>query len=167
MEINIENCQDNIFLSTKLNNLIYETVKFVLDFEELNIGYEVSIFFVDNIEIKKINFEQRNIDNETDCLSFPMLYFDDGKVFRDQYKNFEFKDYDLNNGNLLLGDIVISLEKAYEQSLEFGHEFEREIIYLIIHSLLHLLGYDHIENHDKKVMRSREKMIIKRLGIFK
>lgn len=167
MEINIENCQSVILLNRELNDLIYKTIKLVLDFEELNVEYEIFVLFVDNAEIRKINYEHRGIDKETDCLSFPMLYFEDGKVFKDQYKNFKFKDYDLNNGKLLLGDIVISLEKAHEQSLEFGHDFEREVIYLIIHSLLHLLGYDHIEDCDKEKMRAREKMIIKKLGIFK
>lgn len=167
MEINIENCQSVVPLNVELNDLIYETIKFVLDFEELNIEYEIFVLFVDNSEIKKINYDQRKIDKETDCLSFPMLYFDDGNVFRDQYKNFKFKDYDLNNGKLLLGDVVISLEKAYEQSLEFGHSFEREVIYLIVHSLLHLLGYDHIKSCDRRKMRCREKMIIKKLCIFK
>lgn len=167
MEINIENYQNIICVDEQLNDLIKKVVEFVLDFEELNGEYEVSILFVDNAEIRKINFEQRGIDRETDCLSFPMLSFDNNMVFKDQYKNFKFKDYDLNNGNLLLGDIIISLEKAYDQSLEFEHKFEREVVYLTIHSLLHLLGYDHINDEEKKNMRYIEKMIIKKLGIFK
>ena len=95
------------------------------------------------------------------------MHYEKGKVFKNQYENFKFKDYDLNEGRLLLGDVLISLEKAREQSIEYAHSFDREIIYLLIHSLLHLLGYDHLDDDDKTNMRNREKQIVKHLGIFK
>ena len=96
-----------------------------------------------------------------------MLNYKKGNVFKDQYKNYEFKNYELDDGKLILGDIIISLEKANEQSIEFNHSFERETKYLLIHSLLHLLGYDHIEDSEKQIMRVREKSIIKYLKIFR
>lgn len=167
MEINITNCQKKISLNKDFDCLINKVVRFVLEFEGVNIDSEISILFVDNREIKSINSKQRGINKETDCLSFPMLEFDNKKVFRDIYSNFEFKEYELDDGKLLLGDIVISMEMASLQSVEFGHSFEREVCYLIIHSLLHLLGYDHMDEEDKRVMRSREKEIIRNLKIFK
>lgn len=167
MNINVENRQNRVCLNEDFIDFIEEVVKCVLNFEEVNIECEIVILFVDNETIREINFEHREINRETDCLSFPMLYYQEGKVFKDQYKNFKFKDHDMNGENLLLGDIIISLEKAQSQSLEFGHKFEREVSYLVIHSLLHLLGYDHIEEKDKKIMRCREKEIIKKLRIFR
>lgn len=167
MNINIENRQNTICLSEDFIDFIKEIVECVLEFEEINIECEIAILFVDNETIKEINFEHRGINRETDCLSFPMLYYEEGKVFNDQYKKFKFKDYDMNEENLLLGDIIVSLEKAQSQSLEFGHKFEREVMYLVIHSLLHLLGYDHTKEKDKKTMRCREKEIIRKLCIFR
>lgn len=139
----------------------------VLKFENVDMDYEVFISLVDNDEIRKINFEHRGIDKETDCLSFPMLNYIKGKVFKEQYSDLEFEDYDLHDGKLLLGDIIVSVEKAKSQSMEFGHSFKREVCYLIIHSLLHLLGYDHLEDQDKKLMRETEKSIIRKLGIYR
>ena len=117
--------------------------------EQLSDNFEISISFVDNKEIREINREFRNIDSETDVLSFPM--------------DFEF-DLDCDKP---LGDVIISLEKALEQSNEFGHSFEREVLYLTVHSMYHLLGYDHIEEKDREIMREKEKNTMKKLGVFK
>lgn len=118
--------------------------------EELDsTDYEVSVSFVDNEEIRVLNKEYRNIDMATDVLSFPM----------DQEFNIP--------GVTLLGDIIISLEKAKEQAEEFSHSLDREISYLLAHSIYHLLGYDHIEEEEKKEMREKEKSIMKKLKIFK
>lgn len=165
--INIENCQEDIYLSPDFIDRISDVVEMVLEHEQVNVEYEVNILFVNNSYIKDINFNHRGIDKETDCLSFPMINYQEGKFYKDQYLNYEFKDYELDEGKVILGDILISTEKAKSQSLEFGHGFDREIIYLIIHSLLHLLGYDHMKSEDKKIMRFREKQIIKLIGVFK
>lgn len=167
MEINFENCQNSILVSSDLENLIIDTVKYVLEYEEVNVDYEVNIFLVDNSKIREVNFENRGIDRETDCLSFPLLHYKQGMFFKTQYKDYKFKDYDLNEGRVILGDIMISLEKAKSQSIDYNHSFDREVIYLLIHSLLHLLGYDHLDDNDKRIMRIQEKQIIKHLGIFK
>lgn len=164
MLINIENNQE--IFNVDLDDL-REVAIYVLKVEEVDVNCEINIILTNNSEIREVNLEQRGIDKETDCLSFPMLSYVYGSVYKDQYKNYEFKDYDLNEGNLLLGDIIISLEKAYSQSVEFNHGFDREVKYLLIHSLLHLLGYDHIEDCDKVIMRDREKSIIKELKIFR
>ena len=113
---------------------------------------EVSLVFVDNEEIKVLNKEYREIDSATDVLSFPMYEREDLNLLKSK----EFPE------EILLGDIVISLEKAQEQKTEFGHSFKRELMYLFIHGMLHLFGYDHLEEDEKKEMRSREEIILEK-----
>ena len=108
---------------------------------------------------------QSEIDRATDVLSFPMLDYEDKKVFKECYKDFDF-DITYKDGNeLVLGDIVLSLERAKEQSIEYNHSFQREASYLVVHSVLHLLGYDHMEEEDKRKMRKREEEILNKLNI--
>ena len=106
--------------------------------------------------IQEINKQYRNIDRATDVLSFPMFEKDelDKKI---QENDFENED--------ILGDIVVSVEKVKEQAIEYGHSFERELSYMIVHGFYHLMGYDHIEENDKKVMREKEENILKELDI--
>ena len=120
--------------------------------EEFSENAEVSLSIVDKDTIHKLNKDYRNVDRETDVLSFPM----DEEAFD-------------NEGNpiFLLGDIVICLDVARNQAAEFGHSLEREMMYLICHSTLHLLGYDHIEEDDKVKMRAKEKEVMKNLGVFR
>ncbi|MEQ0489178.1 rRNA maturation RNase YbeY [Anaerococcus murdochii] len=129
-----------------------KTIREVLRVENISENAEVSLSIVDKETIHKLNKEYRNVDRETDVLSFPL----------------DEEGFD-NEGNplILLGDIVICLDVAEDQAVDFGHSLEREIMYLICHSTLHLLGYDHIEEDDKKVMRSKEKEVMKNLGVFK
>lgn len=144
---------------------ICDIIDYALKEEKVLIPYEVSLIFVDNENIRDINEEMRGIDAATDVLSFPMLNYEEKKVFKDCYLNYEFSPIDLDEGNLVLGDIVLSLERAQEQSEEFNHSFEREVCYLIIHSILHLLGYDHMEEEDKIIMRKREEEILSKFQI--
>jgi probable rRNA maturation factor len=116
--------------------------------EGMTLDYEVSVSFVTNEEIRDLNKQYRNMDRETDVLSFP---FDD----------------DFETGTRILGDIVLSVEKAMDQAEDFGHSVERELAYLTVHSTLHLIGYDHLSEDDKLEMRQREKAIMKELQIFK
>lgn len=106
--------------------------------------------------IRKINKEYRDIDKETDVLSFPMFEKDelDKKI---ENNDFEYED--------VLGDIVISIEKVKEQAEEYGHSFERELSYMLVHGFYHLMGYDHIKEEDKKIMRPKEEKILKSLEI--
>ncbi len=129
-----------------------KTITEVLRVENISENAEVSLSIVDKETIHKLNKDYRNVDRETDVLSFPL----------------DEEGFD-NEGNplILLGDIVICLDVAEDQAADFGHSLEREIMYLICHSTLHLLGYDHIEEDDKKVMRSKEKEVMKNLGVFK
>lgn len=117
---------------------------------------EISISFVDEKKIRELNRNFRSIDKTTDVLSFPIEDF-----FNEDRKTLLKKPY------LMLGDVVICIDVARKQAKELGHSFEREIMYLTCHSILHLLGYDHMEDEDKKIMRAREKEVMKNLGVFK
>ena len=102
-------------------------------------------------EIRKINKKYRNIDKSTDVLSFPMFEKDE---LEQKIKNKDFENEDV------LGDIVISIEKVQEQAKEFGHGFERELSYMVVHGFYHIMGYDHIVEKDKKIMRQKEEQIL-------
>lgn len=111
---------------------------------------EVSLTFVDEEEIQEINRDYREVDSVTDVLSFP------------QYETSE----DIpEEGYCLLGDVVICTKRAEEQAEEFGHSVEREMVYLFTHSICHLLGYDHMEDDEKAVMRAREEEVMERIGV--
>ncbi len=120
----------------ELKSLIRRAILATLDYEELIFGAEVSVTFCDNEYIRRINAEHRGKDTATDVLSFPMYDFDEA-------------DPELNpDGTITLGDIVISVERAREQARELGNSTKREIAFLVIHSTLHLLGYDHERSKD-------------------
>ncbi|URZ01145.1 rRNA maturation RNase YbeY [Clostridium felsineum] len=158
--IYIDNRQKSIKVEESLENTLKEVIDYALKEEGVKIDYEVSVIFVDNETIREINKENRNVDKVTDVLSFPMLDYDEDKVFKDMYTEYEFEDEYFDCGNLVLGDIALSLEKAEEQSTEYGHSFLREATYLTVHSVLHLMGYDHMVEEDKMKMRKREEEIL-------
>lgn len=163
--IYIDNRQNKIKIEKQIIYRVEEIIKYALNKEEVDVPIEVSVIFIDNEKIREINKEQRNFDKVTDVLSFPMLDYPKGQVYKEVYKHHKFTDVDLNEGKLVLGDIVLSLERAVEQSYEYNHSFEREVCYLTIHSVLHLLGYDHMEYDDKIKMRKREEEILEEFNI--
>ncbi|MGL4774070.1 MAG: rRNA maturation RNase YbeY [Clostridium sp.] len=163
--IYIENEQNKIEVTKEFERKVEEVILFALMEEEVENLCEVSVIFVDNDEIKRINGETRGKDMITDVLSFPMLDYPERKVFKEVYKEYSFSQSDLNGEELVLGDIVLCLERALEQSVEYNHSFEREAFYLTVHSVLHLLGYDHMDEQDKKIMRTREEEILNKLSI--
>lgn len=114
---------------------------------------ELSVTFVGLDEIHELNREYRGVDRPTDVLSFP------------QFEDLEEEIPEV--GEICLGDVVICREKAEEQAEEFGHSFERELVYLFTHSVLHLLGYDHMKEDEKKVMRQREEEIMEQIGLMR
>lgn len=125
----------------------------VLQLEKFGRGAEISVTFVDNAQIHELNLKHRAIDSETDVLSFPLG---------------ENGEYDINpeTGACLLGDVVISVEKAVEQAKDYGHSLEREIGFLTVHSMLHLLGYDHVNGGLEAVrMREKEETVLTQLGL--
>ncbi|QAA31732.1 rRNA maturation RNase YbeY [Clostridium manihotivorum] len=163
--IYIDNRQDKISLDKDFEKIIEDVIISALNEENVDRSCEISVIFVDNIAIKEINKETRNMDKETDVLSFPMLDYPKGKVYKDVYINYNFDASFFDEADLVLGDVVLSLEKAKEQSEEFNHSFTRECCYLVVHSILHLLGYDHMEEEEKSIMREREESILEKLNI--
>ena len=152
-KIYFENHQEKETISYRLKRLIRRGVEATLAYEEVDDHCEVSVTFVDNEEIREINRQFRNIDRATDVLSFP-LFDEDGM------------DAHVEELDCMLGDIVLSLERAREQAIEFGHSFEREVAFLTVHSMLHLLGYDHeLSDEDDADMRQRQNDIMKKLGL--
>ena len=118
---------------------------------------EVAITFVDDDEIRELNKAERNIDEVTDVLSFPTL----NDVFNREINKYNFPD-DVNpeNGKVDIGDVVINLNRAHEQAGSFGHSFTREVAYLMVHGLLHLMGYDHMDSLDANLMRAQEERVL-------
>lgn len=156
----IDNRQEKAKFSKENEEILLEIIDYVLKEEGVRVPYEVSVILIDNEEIRQINIETRKVDRITDVLSFPMLEYPEGKVYKEVYENFKFQDSFFDDGNLVLGDMALSLEKCEEQSKEFNHSFIRECTYLTVHSMLHLLGYDHMEDSDKIRMRKREEEIL-------
>ena len=163
--IYVDNRQKKLEVNDDFIEKLTKVIEFSLSEEEVYVPCEISLVFVDNEEIREINNNTRGINRETDVLSFPMLEYENKKVFKEMYKNYKFSQIDFNGDELVLGDIVLSLEKALEQSIEFNHSYEREASYLVVHSVLHLLGYDHMEDEEKRIMRSREEEILNKLSI--
>lgn len=121
----------------------------------LNSKLYISITLTNPENIKRLNNEYRNINKETDVLSFPM--FEKNEIA--SLKNIEYEE--------ALGDIVISLERVKEQAIEYGHSFERELAYMVVHGFYHLMGEDHIEDEDKLVMRAKEENVLEKLNILR
>lgn len=163
--IYVDNRQEKIKVTDEFVEKLENVMNFALKEEGVSVDCEISMLFVDNEEIREINNETRGIDRATDVLSFPMLDYQDKKVFKEMYKDNNFDITFMDGEELVLGDIVLSLERALEQSREYNHSFERESCYLVVHSVLHLLGYDHMEEDDKKIMRKREEDILGKLYI--
>lgn len=144
-----------------ISSLIKKCVLKTLEEESVVVPCEINVLVTDDAMIRSINRESRNIDKATDVLSFPMFTFKPGELPMD------WADYMDPDTNLCaLGDIAISLERAAEQAVEFGHSLRREVGYLTIHSMLHLLGYDHLDEAEQKAqMRQREEHIANIIGL--
>lgn len=150
MDLILDDRQDKLEVSEELIEKVKDIIIECLDYEGYDDNYEVSLSFVDNKEIHELNREYRGVDRVTDVLSFPLLSDD-------------FEDIELEEESL--GDIVVSLERALEQSIEYNHSFEREVCFLICHSMFHLLGYDHDTDENTKEMREKEEHILNKLNI--
>lgn len=149
-KIYITNEQDKLPITPILRGLIKRAIGQALKYEEFPYDAELSVTLTDNEGIKALNREYRNIDRETDVLSFPL--YEDGEI----------DESDIIEGEPIgIGDIVLSLEKAEAQAREYGHSFERETAFLCVHSVLHLLGYDHERGEDEeKDMFARQEAIL-------
>ncbi len=154
-KIDFENRQELLPLTYKLKMLVRRAVETTLDYEQYENPIEVSVTFTDNEGIRELNRKFRNIDRATDVLSFPLFDYTG-----------ESEEPPVDEFVGMLGDIVISLEQAKKQAEEFGHSFEREAAFLTVHSMLHLLGYDHEAGGDEEAdMRRRQREILDRMGL--
>jgi probable rRNA maturation factor len=141
--------------------LITQVIDTALEAEGVEVGCEVDVLFTDDAGIHQINLEQRGVDAPTDVLSFPMFQWEPGVPPTE-----ETAELDPATDLLPLGDMVLNLDRATQQAAEFGHSVEREFAYLTCHSILHLLGYDHLDEGPMKAqMRGREEAILATLGI--
>lgn len=155
----IENEQETEEITEKIEQTIKDCIDYTLKFEECDFNAEISVTFVDDEEIRQINNAERSIDRPTDVLSFPMCDFDENGNIIDA-------DFDFNGDFIMLGDIVISAERAKAQSVEYGHSFLREMAFLTVHSMLHLLGYDHVDDEEgERIMFEKQDKILQDLGI--
>lgn len=148
MIIQTSNRQEDFQIDDELTSDIEKSIRICL-LQELNDdNYEISLSFVSEAEIRKLNSDYRDKDSVTDVLSFPL-------------------DDDFAIQTNLLGDIIICCKRAIEQAKEYNHSIKREIVYLVVHSMFHLLGYDHIDESDRIIMRNKEKSALKEIGIYK
>ncbi len=162
MRFEIEIYSD-IDIDEKTPRLIEKCAKEVLQFENVNFDTLIDITITNDEEIRRINNDFRGKDKATDVLSFPMVTYKNGKLL----DNINFC-IDPDTKLVHLGDMIISNDRVLEQAREYSHSNEREFAFLTVHSVLHLLGYDHETNDDdKELMRSKEKAILEKMGILR
>lgn len=153
----ISNIQDNIVITQSLEELIIKVANITLSEENVTGNVELSIVLVDDNYIRELNRQYRSLDTPTDVLSFAMRE----TCFEETIECFEFQEEEL------LGDVVVSLERAEKQAIEYGHSFEREVGFLVVHGVLHLLGYDHEVDNEKAVMRFKEEKILEIIDLIR
>lgn len=148
MNLLFDDRQEDIEITSDMIDVIKKSILEVLKEEDLDENVQVSISFVGDEEIRELNRDFRGVDKSTDVLSFPM-------------------DDEFQIEETMLGDVIINTKRVLEQAEEFGHSNTREFSYLTVHSILHLLGYDHMEDKDKLEMRAKEKIIMDNLKIYR
>lgn len=164
MTVNIEYETEKV-LNIPYEEIIRKVINEALDYAECPYEAELNVILTDNESIHQINLETREIDRPTDVLSFPTLEYDEPGDFsiisEDSY------DFNPDTGELMLGDIVISVEKVEEQANAYGHSMERELGFLVAHSMLHLFGYDHMEDDERIVMEKKQEEVLQRCNILR
>lgn len=144
-----------------MNNVIKQS----LEYEKCPYEVEVNIVITEDEEIRKVNAEYRNIDRATDVLSFPMIEYEVPGDF--SHVEEDAMLFHPETGELMLGDIMISIDKVYAQAEEYGHSVERELGFLTAHSMLHLCGYDHMEEEERTVMEERQRAIMDSVQLYR
>ena len=150
-------------LEISWEKIIRDIIEEALNYEECPYEAEINVLLTDNREIQVMNREYRQIDRPTDVLSFPMIEFERESDFSHVEDRVE-DCFNPETGELLLGDIVISVEKVAEQAEQYGHSQTRELAFLVAHSMLHLCGYDHLEDDEREVMEKRQRDILSGKG---
>ncbi len=163
MVLYLENDTDKIF-EFDTNEIATKVMEQTLNMEKCPYETEINLLLTDNTNIRMYNKEYRNIDKETDVLSFPNLNFEKESEFVIP-KGYDADFINPETGNVILGDIIISVDKVSGQATEYGHSEKREFAFLIAHSMLHLCGYDHMTEKEAKIMEQKQKEVLDKLGI--
>ena len=163
MTFYVENETETVF-PFSVEEVVRQVAEAVLKAEGCPVEAQVNVLLTDNETIREFNRDNRGIDRETDVLSFPNLTFEKEGVFKIA-KEEEADCFDPDSRELILGDIIISVDKVKEQAESYGHSLKREFAFLVAHSMLHLCGYDHREEEEAKVMEGKQEEILTSLGI--
>ena len=161
MKLIVYNRQKTREISKNIQKLIERAIKLCVEKEGFPFPCEASVTLVDSEDIQDLNREHRGIDKPTDVLSFPSIEYINGEP------QIQPGDTDPDSGQVFLGDIIISVERAFEQSQDYGHSVERELSFLAVHGILHLLGYDHETEDDEKLMFSLQEEVLNEMELFR
>lgn len=162
MTINIE-YETEKELGIPYEKIIEDVIEASLDYEECPYEAEVNVVLTGNEEIHQVNAEYRKVDAPTDVLSFPMLEYESPSDF--SHVEEDYADcFNPESGELMLGDIMISVDKVTEQAEKYGHSVTRELAFLVAHSMLHLCGYDHMEEEERILMEQKQREILDKIG---
>lgn len=151
-------------IGIEYKELIEKVIEAAMDYEKCPYEAEVNVILTDNEEIHILNKEHRGIDAPTDVLSFPAVDFQTPSDF-ERLEDYVLDYFNPDTGELILGDIVISVEKVQAQAEEYGHSKERELGFLVAHSMLHLFGYDHMEEQEREEMEEKQREILEGIGL--
>ncbi|MBQ9142156.1 MAG: rRNA maturation RNase YbeY [Lachnospiraceae bacterium] len=163
MHFFIEN-ETEVSFAFDVEEIVKAVVEEVLDSEHCPYEAQVNVLLTDNEGIREFNKEYRDIDRETDVLSFPNLDFEE-PGFYEIDEEMEAYYFDPESGELILGDIIISVDKVKEQAESYGHSQKREFAFLVAHSMLHLSGYDHMEPEEALIMEAKQEAVLQKLNI--
>lgn len=155
---------DKRLSDVEYEEVVTQVINEAMDFEKCPFEAEVNVLLTDNEGIREINKECREIDAPTDVLSFPMVEYENPADF-DFLEDAGMEYFNPETGELILGDIVLSIDKINEQAYNYGHAVKRELAFLVAHSMLHLFGYDHMEPDEAAVMEDKQNAILNNLNI--
>lgn len=165
MSLNIEK-ETDIWFDFDYEKLAEEVILFTIEHEAFPYDAEVNLTLTDNEGIREVNRTYREIDSPTDVLSFPMLSYETAGDFSSLEEDYE-DNFNPDTGEIMLGDILISIEKVKEQAVSFGHSERREYAFLIVHSMLHLFGYDHMQSEEAADMEKKQNEILNAMHILR
>ena len=160
MTILMDDINDWLASNPKMLNIIEDVIKTTLEEESFHANVEISITLTDNTMIKEINHQHRNRNEITDVISFPQIDWINDKIKPSEYTNLAGED-------IILGDIVISVDRLIEQAKEYNHSLERELGFLVAHSMFHLLGYDHRNKEEEEEMITKQEIVLGKLGLVR
>ena len=158
--------ETDISFGIEYERIAEEIIKATLEYVGCPYECEVNLTLTDNEGIHEINREYRQIDNPTDVLSFPMLSYEEAGDFSKLEEDYD-DNFNPDTGEIMLGDIIISVDKVFEQAESYGHSVEREFAFLILHSMLHLFGYDHMTPEEAAVMEEKQRIILEKMQILR